>query len=304
MRPKVLIIGGGPAALTAAVYLSRGGADPLLIEKNSIGGQIADCPRVDNYPGIPAVSGIELADKMFNQATDLGAGFELDEITGVVKEGNAFKAKGRYAAYIGDAVIIANGARHKHLGVEGEEGLVGHGVSYCAVCDGAFFQGEDVLVIGDANSALQYAITLSSLCKKVTVVTLFDKFFGEESLVKTLFSLPNVSVLHNLNTISFNGDENLESVTFENTKSKERVTIPAAGAFIAVGQEPDNRRFANIVELDEKGYIVTDESMASSTPGVFAAGDTRQKKIRQVVTAENDGAIAALGALNYLRSIN
>ena len=298
---KVVIIGGGPAALTAAIYLRRGGVAATILEKEALGGQIADCPKVDNYPACPSISGLELADKMANQAMELGAEIELDEALSLQKEGGLFSVKGNYGTYTADAVIIANGAKHAHLGVPGEDRLSGRGVSYCAVCDGAFFKDQETVVIGDGNSALQYAILLSSLCKKVTVLTLFDRFFGEESLAKTLSSLQNVEVIHNASTTEFVGENKLEKVLYLDKVSGEKKEVPCQGAFIAIGQKPDNDRFLPLVELD-KGYIVTDETMATLTPGLYAAGDTRVKKIRQVVTADSDGAIAALSALSYLKN--
>jgi thioredoxin reductase (NADPH) len=302
MQPDILIIGGGPAALTAAVYSLRAGKSVLILEREHFGGQIADSPRLENFPSIKSISGLEFADNLFEQATSLGASFELDEATSVEKKGNLFAVKGASSTYEAASVIIASGVKHRKLGIPGEEKLLGHGISYCAVCDGAFYQGKEVMVIGDANSALQYAILLAGYCPKVTVATLFDRFYGEEALIKMLLSLKNVEIHHNLNALSFNGEKELSSVAFEDTKTKEKHEFEVAAAFVAIGQIPENDRFAPLVEL-KKGYILTDEDMATKTPGLFAAGDCRDKKIRQVATAINDGAIAALSAQRYLLTL-
>jgi thioredoxin reductase (NADPH) len=302
MQPDILIIGGGPAAMTAGLYSLRGGHSVTLLEKENFGGQIADSPRVENFPSLKSISGLELSNNLFEQITSLGANYELDEALSLKKEGDLFTIKGNFASYSAKAVIIATGVKHRHLGAPGEDRLFGHGVSYCAVCDGPFYAGKDVLVIGDANSALQYALLLAKTCHHVDVVTLFDKFFAEEALVKALLSTSNITITHNMNTLSFNGEETLSSVSFENTKTKEKKDFKCEGAFVAIGQIPDAKRFEPFVQLN-KGYIVTDESMKTLTPGLFAAGDIRDKKVRQLVTAANDGAIASLSAGTYLDTL-
>ncbi|MBR6866289.1 MAG: FAD-dependent oxidoreductase, partial [Bacilli bacterium] len=258
--------------------------------------QIADSPRVENFPSIKEISGLEWSNNLFEQISALGAEFEMDEVKSIEKKGDNFVAHCEYGDYEGRAVIIASGVKHRHLGIPGENLK---GISYCAVCDGAFYTGKDTMVIGDANSALQYALLLAKTSRHVDVVTLFDKFFADDILVTALKSLENVSIYHNYNSISFNGTDKVESVTFENTVDHKPMTIDINGVFVAIGQVPDNDRFSNLVEL-EKGFIVTDENMATKTEGVFAAGDCRVKKIRQLTTACNDGAIAALNANTYL----
>lgn len=303
MAVDILIVGGGPAALTAALYSLRGGYSVKFIEKEAIGGQIADSPRVENYPTIPEISGLELSNRMFEQITSLGADFDMDDVQSIQKTSTGFLLHGTYGKYEGRAVILATGVKHRHLGILGEDRFLGHGVSYCAVCDGSFYVQKDVVVIGDANSALQYALFLAKTCNHVTLITLFDRFFADAPLVKALDEYPNISVQHNLSAQSFNGDALLESITFQNTNSKELVTVPCAGAFVAIGQIPDNDRFANLLDLDH-GYIVTNEEMETRTPGLFAAGDCRAKKWRQVITACGDGAIASLSAQRYLSVIS
>jgi len=304
MRPDILIIGGGPAAMTAALYSCRAGKSVLLVEKENFGGQIADSPRVENFPSQKVISGLDFSSILFDQISSLGAQYELDEAKSIEPVDDYFKVTGNFGTYEGNSVIIATGVKHRKLGIEGEDRLLGHGVSYCAVCDGPFYEGKDVVVIGDANSALQYAILLASQCPHVDVVTLFDKFFADDVLVKGLLSLRNVTITHNMSSLSFNGDgKNLTSVSFENTVSKERTDIACAAAFVAIGQLPDNDRFANLVEL-KKGFILTDETMATKTPGLYAAGDCRDKKVRQLTTACSDGAIAALSASNYVFTLD
>lgn len=304
MLPDILIIGGGAAAMTAALYSLRAGRSVKLIEKEAFGGQIADSPRVENFPTIKEISGLELSDKMFEQITALGADFEMDECLSVEKVGDHFVAHCQYGDHEGKAVILATGVKHRHLGIPGEEEYKGKGVSYCAVCDGAFYTGQDTMIIGDANSALQYALLLAKTSKHVDVVTLFGKFFADKILVDSLKAQPNVSIYHDWNSVSFNGNgDKLESVSFvgrEGTVNEGKaMDLKTNGAFVAIGQIPDNDRFSNIVDLD-KGFFVCDETMATKTPGVFVAGDCRVKKIRQLTTACNDGAIAALSASNYL----
>ena len=290
--------------MTAALYSLRAGKSVLLIEREGIGGQIANSPRVENYPTIKSISGMDLANEMYEQIEAMGAELEMDEVMNIEKEGDLFKVQGTYGSYEAKAVILATGVKHRRLGIPGEDKYEGKGISYCAVCDGDFYAGQNTMVIGDANSALQYAILLSGKAKHVDVVTLFDRFFAEDALVKALEKLPNVAIYHNLNSIEFLGDDSkLEKVHFQNTQTKEDVILPTDGCFVAIGQIPDNERYANLVELN-KGYIVADESMATKTPGLFVAGDCREKKIRQVATAVGDGAIAALSAVNYLATLN
>ena len=295
-----IIVGCGPAGMTAALYLLRAGKSVLLLEKDSVGGQIARSPRLENYPSIKSISGSDWSDQLFDQITDLGAEFELEDVVEVTKDVDVFRVKTNFHLYEAKAVIIAAGCTHRHLGLPREEEFCGHGISYCAVCDGDFYKGEDVLLIGDANTALQYAISLANTSKSVYIATLFDKFFADEILVERMKKIPNITFRHNLSAKEFLGEKNLEAVRFEDTKTGEEVTIPAKGCFIAIGQEPHNEPFANAVELDAKGFIVVDQNMMTSTRGLYAVGDCRQKTMRQVVTAINDGAIAAIHAANNM----
>lgn len=297
-----IIVGGGPAGMTAALYLLRAGKTALILEKESFGGQIARSPRLENYPTIVSISGMEWSDQLFEQVTGLGAEFDIANVEGITKTDKGFIVHTEYGDKECKSVIIATGCDHRKLGLEREDELVGKGISYCATCDGSFFTGKEVLVIGDANTALQYTIALSPTVKKITLITLFDRFFADEILVKRLKALPNLTVFHNKNAIEFLGKDELTGVKFEDTKTKETEVFSCDGAFICIGQVPHNEPFAEFVELS-KGFIVTDETMATRTPGIYACGDCREKKIRQVITASSDGAIAGISCANYLNSL-
>lgn len=297
-----IVIGGGPAGMTAALYLLRAGKTVLILEKEAFGGQIAKSPRLENYPTTVSISGMEWADTLFNQVTGLGADFDIGEVQALRKTEDGFEVETEYDVKKAKSIILATGCSHRSLGLPREEELVGHGISYCATCDGNFFAGKDVLVIGDANTALQYTIALSPIVSKLTLVTLFDRFFADEILVKRLQNLPNLTIYHNLSAVEFLGEPELKGVRFQDTKTKEEVTFNCDGTFICIGQIPHNEPFADFVELD-KGFIVTDDAMATKTPGIYAAGDCRQKKIRQVITAASDGAIAAISCADYLNRL-
>ena len=295
----IIVVGGGPSGMTAALYALRSNKSVLILEKENFGGQIANSPRVENYPTIKEISGLDLSDKMFAQIMDLGAEFELEDVLKIEKQDNKFVVTTNYRTYECRSVIIANGVKHRLMHLPNEENLIGNGVSFCAVCDGPMYNGKDVYLIGDANTALQYALLLANYCTKVHMFTLFDRFFGDQILIDRLLSKENIIVKHNMNLVQYLGEDKLDGLVFEDTKTKEKTEYRTDNVFIAIGQIPQNELFSNLVELD-KGYIVTDELMCTKTQGVFACGDTRKKEIRQVVTACNDGAIAALSAVKYL----
>lgn len=296
----IIIIGGGAAGMTAALYSLRSGKTVLLLEKESIGGQISKSPRVENFPSIKEITGTDFSDKLFEQISDLGAEFELENVIKVEKNNNIFIVTTDYNNYEAKAIILATGVKHRHIGVEGEDELIGKGVSYCAVCDGAFYANEDVALIGDANTALQYAILLSNYCKKVYLCTLFDRFFGDDILVKKIKERENIEVIHNISLKEFKHDDALTGLVFENTIDKANLEINVKACFIAIGQIPENDAFNNLVEIDDKGYFVCNENLETKTEGVFVAGDCRSKKIRQLTTAVSDGAIASVGAVSYI----
>jgi len=295
----IIVVGGGPSGMSAALYALRSNKSVLILEKENFGGQIANSPRVENYPSIKEISGLDLSDHMFEQIMDLGAQFELEDVLNIEKTSDKFIVTTNYRTYESKAVIIANGVKHRMMNLPNEEKLVGKGVSFCAVCDGPMYKGKEVYLIGDANTALQYALLLANYCTKVHMFTLFDHFFGDQILVDRLRQKENIIVKHNMNLIQYLGEDKLEGLVFEDTQTKEKLECKTDNVFIAIGQIPNNEKFSKLVDLN-KGYIVTDESMATKTPGLYACGDTRKKEIRQVVTACNDGAIAALSAVRYI----
>ena len=295
----IIIIGGGPSGMTAALYALRANKSVLILEKENFGGQIANSPKVENYPTIKEISGSDLTDLMVNQIIDMGAEFELENVQNIQKKGDIFEVTTDYGTHEGRAVIIANGVKHRTLGLPKEEELIGKGVYYCAVCDGPMYKGKEVYLIGDANTALQYAVLLSGYCTKVHMFCLFDHFFGDPILQDRVRAKENVEVTFNMNLVEYKGEDHLEGLVFENTQTHELFEFKTDNVFVSVGQIPDNEKFVNLVEL-EKGFIQTDANMCTKTPGVYACGDTRKKAIKQVVTACNDGAIAAMSAVKYL----
>ena len=301
----IIVVGAGTAGMTTALYALRNSKSVLVLEGDTLVGQISFSPKVENYPTHKSLSGAELSDMLFEQISDLGARVELEKVLSVNKlDEGRFVVKTEYGEYGAKSVVLATGVKHRHIGVEGEEELIGKGVSYCATCDGPFFAGEEVVLIGDANTALQYSIMLSGYCKKVTVCTLFDKFFGEANLVKTLKSKDNVEIYHNLSLQQFlTNDGVLSGLRFKNTTDGSEFKIDTKGVFICVGQKPDNEAFKNIVQLNDAGFIVAGEDCKTNTTGVFVAGDCRTKKIRQLTTATADGATAAVMACSYIDSL-
>lgn len=298
----IIVIGCGVSGMTSALYALRNGKKVLILEGNSIGGQIAQSPRVENYPTHKEISGIKLSEDLFEQITDLGVEFEFDNVQKVEKIDDTFHVIGEFAEYQSKSVIIANGVKHRKLKLPNEEKLVGHGVYYCAICDGPFFEGKEVTLIGDGNTALQYALLLSDICSKVNIVIMFDRFFGDEHLVKALSSRKNVEIIKNSKTIELIGDKELESIKFE-CIDKTTFEIKNTPLFVAIGQLPDNEKFSNLADLDNNGYFVVDETLETKTKGLFVAGDTRVKPVRQVATAIGDGAVAGTQACNYINTL-
>lgn len=298
----IIVIGGGVSGMTAALYALRNGKKVLLLEGEGIGGQIAQSPRVENYPTHKEISGSKLSEELFDQITALGVEFEFDNILEIEKSGETFIVKGEFDKYQSKSVIIANGVKHRKLRLPNEEQLIGHGVYYCAICDGPFFEGKEVTLIGDGNTALQYALLLSNICSKVNLVIMFDKFFGDENLVKAVESRKNIEIIRNAKTVELIGETELQSIKFENL-DKSTFEISGTPLFVAIGQVPDNKKFENLADLDSQGYFNSDESTCTRTAGLFVAGDTRRKLVRQVTTAIGDGAVAATQACNYLNTI-
>ena len=299
----VIVVGAGPAGLTAAVYTLRAGKSVLLIEKAAFGGQITFSPKVENFPSVKEISGNELAERMVDAAIDLGAEFESDRVVKiedngatktVICEGGSFEAK---------AVIIAVGVTHRQLGLERENDFVGEGISFCAVCDGAFYEGKTVAVIGGGNSALQEAILLSDLAKKVYVIQNLDFFTGEQKLVEKLEAKDNVEIILGTVVEKLIGETELKGITIKNVATEESNDLTLDGMFVAIGLVPQNDIFKEIVTLDERGYVDANENCLTNAKGVFVAGDCRTKNIRQVITAAGDGAVAALAACDYVDSV-
>lgn len=297
----IIIIGGGPAGLTAALYACRANKKTLVIEKETFGGQITFSPKVENIPGFISLTGNEFAEKLVEQVLEQGADVESCEVL-EIKNGEIKTVVTDDGEFEGKAVIIATGAKHRMLGVEDEEKYVGEGISFCAVCDGAFYKGKTVAVVGGGNSALQETILLSDLAKKVYVVQNLDFLTGEKKLADQLYKLDNVEVITGVTVESFLGDSELEGIVIKNSAGESR-RLSIDGLFIAIGLIPQNDAFKNVVELDDRGYAVIDETCESATKGIFVAGDCRAKKIRQVTTAAADGAIAALAACDYIDSL-
>lgn len=297
----IIVIGGGVAGMTSALYSLRNGKKVLLLECEGIGGQIAQSPRVENYPTHKEITGAKLSEDLFEQISALGVEFDFDNVEKVEKAGDIFVIKGEFGEYKSKSVIIANGVKHRKLRLPNEDKLIGHGVYYCAICDGPFFEGKEVTLIGDGNTALQYALLLSNICSKVNLVIMFDKFFGDENLVKAVENRKNIEITRNSKTIELVGEENLEAIKFEKSNG-EIFEITGTPLFVAIGQVPDNAKFANVASLDSQGYFDSDESTMTNTEGLFVAGDTRRKSVRQVTTAMSDGAVAATQACNYLNA--
>ena len=300
----IIIIGAGAAGMTSALYALRNGKKVLVLEGESLGGQIATSPRLENFPSIKEISGEAFADNLYEQIDALGAEVEIEKAVRIEKKAEGdFLVHTEYGQYEGRSVIIAAGVKHKHLKTKHDrEDLVGKGVYYCAVCDGPFYKGQEVALVGDANTALQYALLLSGYCKKVYMYTLFDKFFGDANLVKAVRAKENIEVRPDTSVVDFIGENELKAIEYTDKDGNLcRQEIPAV--FVAIGQVPDNGAFANVADLDEAGYIVADENCKTRTPGVFVAGDCRTKAVRQVSTAVSDGAIAATNASLYLESL-
>ena len=298
----IVIVGGGPAGLTAAVYALRAGKSVLVIEKSSFGGQIAFSPKVENIPGTIQISGSEFAEKLTEQAMELGADVELETVTAVTKESDKFTVTteegGTYSA---GAVILAVGVKHRKLGLAGEEELIGNGISFCAVCDGAFYTGQKVVMVGGGNSALQEALLLSEVCEKVTIVQNLAYLTGEEKLIQAVNARENITVLCNTLVGAYLTENGvLTGVQVQDPNGADMGSIPADGVFLAVGLEPANAPFAELTDLNAWGYFDSAEDCCTKTEGLFVAGDCRSKAIRQVVTAAGDGAVAAMAACRYL----
>ena len=293
----VIVIGGGPAGLTAAVYARRADRSVLVLEKGSFGGQITFSPKVENIPGFPEISGTEFADRFVGQVLDLGADMESAEVL-EVRPGDPMSVVTDDGVYQGRTVILATGAKHRTLGLPDEESYIGNGISFCAVCDGAFYSGREVVVVGGGNSALQEALLLADLCSRVTIVQNLAFLTGEAKLQEQIAARENVTILYETLVTGYLGEDgSLTGVVLEGPSGVAEMKTD--GVFLAVGLIPQNEPFADLVPL-KNGYVDADESCLTGTDGVFVAGDCRNKTVRQVATACSDGAVAALAACRYL----
>ncbi|WP_367950360.1 thioredoxin-disulfide reductase [uncultured Clostridium sp.] len=299
----IIIIGSGPAGLSAAIYAQRACLDTIVIEKNGIsGGQVLNTWEVDNYPGFPGVTGFELSRQFREHANKLGARVVQDEVVQVELSGNVKKVVCEEETYEARCVILASGAHHRTLEVPGEEELRGAGVSYCATCDGAFFRGRTVAVVGGGDAALEDAIFLARMCEKVYIVHRRDKLRGAKRLQERLQALENIEFVWNSETAAIEGNAQVEALRLRQTQTGEERRLDVDGVFIAVGIAPESELYAGQLELDEQGYIRADESGQTSVPGVFAAGDVRTKALRQILTAASDGANCVASAERYLQA--
>lgn len=293
-KVDVIVLGAGPAGLSASVYLARAGIDFVVIEKEMQGGQITKTYEVDNYIGFAdGISGFDLATNFYNHASRFGTEIVYDEIEeyNFADEEKVLVSKNE--TYTAKKVIIATGARPAKLNIEGETELVGKGVSYCATCDGAFFKGKDVAVIGGGNTAIEDALYLSSICNKVSIIIRRDKFRADYELVSKLENHDNIEIIKNTNPLAFVGENGLEKIKLKNNKTDEEFEIEVSGVFVAVGIKPNSEVFQDIIESDDKKFIKTDNCLRTNVSGVYAVGDIRTTPLRQVITAAADGAIAA-----------
>ena len=298
----IVIVGGGPAGLTAAVYGLRAGKSVVVIEKNGFGGQIAYSPKVENIPGTQQISGAAFADQLTEQAMALGADMELETVTGLEKTGEGFLVHTEEGGdFEGRTVILALGVKHRMLGLPGEEALIGSGISFCAVCDGAFYAGQDVAMVGGGNSALQEALLLAETSRSVTVIQNLPHFTGEKRLADALLEKENITVHFGTVVTGYRSENGtLTGLELQNTATGEASAIAVDGAFLAVGLMPENDAFAELAALNAWGYFDSAEDCCTGTEGLYVAGDCRSKRIRQVVTAASDGAVAAMAACMYL----
>lgn len=301
MKYDIAIVGGGPAGMTAALYAARAGKSVLLFEGEMLGGQILPTPKIENYPALPDVDGYTFADGLSKQITALGVEVVYATVTKIEKNDIGFSLLANGEAYSAHAVILATGLKHRKLGLAKEEELIGRGVSFCATCDGMFFRKKDVAVVGGGNTAVQDALVLSEYCSRVYLIHRRNQLRAEENLALEMRKRENIEFITETVIEELEGKEALQSLTLRNVVTGAIEYLPVAALFEAIGQLPQNAAFADIVDLDEDGYFLTDNECRTSCPGIFAAGDACRKTVRQLTTAVADGTIAALSAVEYLR---
>lgn len=295
----IIIVGAGPAGLTAGIYAKRASKKVLILEAMSYGGQIINTLDIENYPAAAHISGYDFATNLYNQTKELGAEIVLEKVIDIKnndKEKEVITAKNTYKT---KAIILATGAENRKLRLDNEDELVGKGVSYCATCDGGFYKDAHVAVVGGGNTALEEAIYLSDIASKVYLIHRRDEFRADEALVEELKKKNNIEFIYNSNVTKLNSSNRLESIEVTNNDGSVK-TIDVSGLFIAVGRVPENQNFAKIINLDETGYVIAEEDCHTNVEGIFVAGDNRKKTLRQLVTATSDGAMAATEAIKYI----
>ena len=297
----IIIVGAGPAGLTAGIYASRASKKVLILEARTYGGQIINTLDIENYPGAFHISGFDFASSLFNQAKELGAIVKFEKVIDIKNEKNVKKVITSENIYETKTIILATGSENRKLGLSNEEELVGKGVSYCATCDGAFYKEKTVAVVGGGNTALEDALYLSDICKKVYLIHRRDSFRADNKTVELLKKKENIEFIYNSNVTKLNAKDKLESIEVTSLSNSKK-TIYVDGLFIAVGRIPENENFRRIINLDNDGYVIAKENCHTNKSGIFVAGDIRRKNVRQLVTATSDGAVAATEAINYVNS--
>ncbi len=296
----VLIVGAGTAGMTAGIYVQRAGKKALVLDEKGYGGQIVNTATVENYPGFVNISGTEFTERIHEQAVKLGVDFKVEKVKNAKKKGEVFVVSTGDSQYEVKSVIIATGVKNRELGIPGEEKFKGSGVSFCATCDGNFFKGRDIAIIGGGNTALEDAEVMSGIANKVYLVHRRDEFRGDKLTVKRLSVKDNVEFVLNSKPVEITGGFAVDGLKVENTEDGSRKTLKVDGIFVAVGQTPDNKAFEGLVKLDSAGYVDAGEDCVTSAEGIFVAGDCRTKKVRQLTTAASDGSVAAAGAVEYI----
>lgn len=295
----IVIIGAGPAGLTAAVYALREKKKIVILEKETIGGKITSSSNVENYPGFKSISGMDLANNLYEQVINLGGKIKIEEVV-KIEEGKIKKVITDENEYEAKSIIIASGSKYKKLGLENEEDLIGNGISFCTVCDGAFYKNKIVCVIGGGNSAIINAVYLSQICQKVYLIVRKEKLKGDKLVINSLEHKENIEIIYNANVIKYiTENDELTGVLIKQEKNEEKIGVD--GVFLAIGQIPEIDCTNNLINLNTEKYIISNEDCKTNIKGIFVAGDVREKKVRQLTTAVSDGTIAALNALNYLK---
>jgi thioredoxin reductase (NADPH) len=300
----VVIIGAGPGGMTAALYTQRANLKTVMLEKAAPGGKMMTTWEVENYTGLGKVSGFEISEKMFNHTQELGVEYKYGDVVNVIDKGNTKEvhtASGE--VYIAKAVIIGSGTVPKSTKAPGESRLSGRGVSWCAICDGAFFKEKDIVVVGGGNSAIEEAVYLTKIVNKITVVNFVDSLQADAKAVDQLNATGKAEYFLGYEVVSFNGDNELETVTIKSRETGETTDITVEGAFVFIGQVPETSFVKDLGITNDWGYIVTDASMATSVPGIYGIGDVIEKELRQIVTAASDGSIAAVAVTRYIETL-